>query len=194
MAFSNTEMQRIRKSLLQEARHCAIAVGMRKTSVEQLTEAAGISKGSFYKFFDSKEMVFFEVLTELHEEIYRAAQRALKECSGLAPSERFARAMLTACERLSDMGIMDFVQNDAEYLLRRIPEKIREKYYQEDRNNIRRLFEESGVCPKGGIDVAAAVIRGLTLTVAHRKQLGECYPKALKTIVYGTCRELVLEG
>ena len=48
MAFSQEENALIRQSLLAEGRRCAVTVGMRKTSVEQLTEAAGISKGSFY--------------------------------------------------------------------------------------------------------------------------------------------------
>lgn len=48
MAFTNYESQQIREALLKEARRCAVTLGMRKTSVEQLTQAAGISKGSFY--------------------------------------------------------------------------------------------------------------------------------------------------
>ena len=35
---------------------------MKKTSVDQLTKAVGIAKGSFYKFYESKEMLFFAVL------------------------------------------------------------------------------------------------------------------------------------
>ena len=70
MAFSERQNETIRRALIQEARHCAVTIGMRKTSVEQLTEAAGISKGSFYKFFDSKEMLFFAVLEDVHTEVF----------------------------------------------------------------------------------------------------------------------------
>ena len=52
MAFSEEQNESIRKELIREARHCGVTIGMRKTSVEQLAEAVGISKGSFYKFFD----------------------------------------------------------------------------------------------------------------------------------------------
>ncbi len=54
MAFSAEENAAIRETLLREARRCAVTLGLRKTSVEQLTEAAGISKGLFYKYFASK--------------------------------------------------------------------------------------------------------------------------------------------
>ena len=73
MAFSQEENALIRQSLLAEGRRRAVTVGMRKTSVEQLTEAAGISKGSFYKYFESKEMLFLAVL------ILPAVHAVLKE-------------------------------------------------------------------------------------------------------------------
>ena len=61
MAFSDFETEQIRKALLKETRHCAVTPGMKKTSVDQLTRAVGIAKGSFYKFYEFKEMLFFAV-------------------------------------------------------------------------------------------------------------------------------------
>ena len=40
MAFSAEENAAIRETLLREARRCAVTLGLRKTSVEQLTEDA----------------------------------------------------------------------------------------------------------------------------------------------------------
>ena len=45
MAFTDEQNKQIRNDLIWEARRCGITIGMRKTSVEQLTEAVGISKG-----------------------------------------------------------------------------------------------------------------------------------------------------
>ncbi|WP_270610287.1 hypothetical protein [Blautia massiliensis (ex Durand et al. 2017)] len=44
--------------------------------------------------------------------------------------------------------------------------------------------------PKGGMDLAAATIRGLTLTVSHQGEIGELYPQVLGMLVHGACREL----
>ena len=79
MAFTEEQNEKIRNDLICEARHCGITIGMRKTSVEQLTNAAGISKGSFYKFFDSKELLFFAVLEDIHTECFAAAQKSLQK-------------------------------------------------------------------------------------------------------------------
>ena len=77
MAFTDYETEQLRKALLKETRHCAVTLGMKKTSVDQLTKAVGIAKGSFYKFYESKEMLFFAVLEGIHAELYGVADRAL---------------------------------------------------------------------------------------------------------------------
>ena len=40
-------------------------------------------KGSFYQFCESKEMLVFAVLENIHSELYRAADRARIETDGL---------------------------------------------------------------------------------------------------------------
>ena len=97
MAFTDYETEQLRKALLKETRHCAVTLGMKKTSVEQLTKAVGISKGSFYKFYESKEMLFFAVLENVHSDLYGVADHALSEANGLPPSERAAKAVLAVC-------------------------------------------------------------------------------------------------
>ena len=76
MAFTDEQNEQIRKDLIREARRCGITIGMWKTSVEQLTNSVGISKGSFYKFFDFKELLFFAVLEDIHTECFAAAQKS----------------------------------------------------------------------------------------------------------------------
>ena len=127
MAFTDYETEKLRKALLKETRHCAVTLGMKKTSVDQLTKAVGIAKGSFYKFYESKEMLFFAVLENVHSELYGVADHALSETDGLPPSERAAKAVLAVCRRLSDTGDMVFIENDAKLLLQRLPEDVDRK-------------------------------------------------------------------
>ena len=124
MAFTDEQNEQIRNDLIREARRCGITIGMRKTSVEQLTEAVGISKGSFYKFFDSKELLFFAVLEDIHTECFAAAQKSLQENTPLLPAERAAAAILAACRWLSKTKAFVFIENDADFLLHRLPEEV----------------------------------------------------------------------
>ena len=163
---------------------------MKKTSVEQLTKAAGIAKGSFYKFYESKEMLFFAVLENVHSELYGVADHALRESAGLQPSERAAKAVLAVCRRLSDTGDMVFIENDAKLLLQRLPKDVKNVHYHDDETHIRQLLEKYSLVPKRGISLAAATVRGLILTVSHKEQIGGLYPQVLETLVYGACRAL----
>ncbi len=190
MAFTDYETEQLRVALLKEARRCAVTLGLRKTSVDQLTRAVGIAKGSFYRFYESKEMLFFAVLESIHFELYDVADRVLSEEGGLPPSQRAAKAILAVCKRLSDTGDMAFIENDARLLLQRLPESVKDEHYHDDETHIRALLESRGLQPNGGIALAAAAIRGLILTVSHKEQIGEMYPQVLKTLVCGACREL----
>ena len=190
MAFTEQKNEMIRKDLLDEALRCAVTVGIRKTSVEQLAEAVGISKGSFYKFFDSKELLFFAVLEDIHTECFAAAQKSLQENATLLPADRAAAAILAACRWLSKTKAFVFIENDADFLLHRLPEEVKTAHYHDDETHIRTLLELGGLQPKGGMALAAATVRGLILTVSHQEQIGVLYPQVLETLVRGACREL----
>ena len=190
MAFTDEQNEMIRKDLIREAWRCGVTIGMRKTSVEQLTEAVGISKGSFYKFFESKELLFFAVLEDIHTECFTAAQKSLQENESLPPAGRAAAAILAACRWLADTKAFVFIENDADFLLHRLPEEVKSAHYHDDETHIRALLEAGGLQPKGGMALAAATVRGLILTVSHQEQIGALYPQVLETLVRGACREL----
>ena len=190
MAFTEEQNETIRRDLIREARCCGVTVGMRKTSVEQLTEAVGISKGSFYKFFDSKELLLFAVLEDIHTECFAVAQKSLQENAAIDPASRTAAAILAACRWLSETKAFVFIENDAEFLLHRLPEEVKTAHYHDDETHIRLLLEKYDLVPSRGISLAAATVRGLILTVSHKEQIGELYPQVLETLVYGACREL----
>ena len=190
MAFSDFETEQIYKALLAETRRCAVRLGMRKTSVDQLTQAVGISKGSFYKFFDSKELLFFAVLEDIHTELYDVADGVLRENTGLPPAERAAKAILAVCKRMADTGVMTFIENDVASLLQRLPENVKAEHYHDDETHIRDLLEANALCPKDGAALATAAVRGLILTISHKEQIGSLYPQVLDLLVRGACKEL----
>ncbi|WP_256204293.1 TetR/AcrR family transcriptional regulator [Planococcus faecalis] len=58
-----------RTEIMNQAVHLFSLKGFHQTSVQEVAEAVGISKGAFYKHFDSKENMFIEILKQYHEEI-----------------------------------------------------------------------------------------------------------------------------
>lgn len=142
-----------------------------------------------YKFFDSKELLFFVVPEDIRTEGFAAAQHSLQgNDAALPPAERGA-AIPAACRWLPETRALVFIENDAEFLLRRLPQDILSTHCHDDEGHIRALPEESGLCPRGGTALAAAV-RGLILTVSHQDQIGQLYPQVLSLLLHGACREL----
>lgn len=60
-AFNDEELEHIRSALIQAGIRLSKELGLQKMSVEKLTAAVGIAKGSFYMFFGSKEDFILEV-------------------------------------------------------------------------------------------------------------------------------------
>jgi len=78
-AFTDTERHHVRERLRAAAATRVAEVGFRRCTVGDLARDAGISKGAFYAFYDSKEALFVELLRDtearLREDLAAAAAR-----------------------------------------------------------------------------------------------------------------------
>ena len=68
-AFSEIEKETIRSQMREKGKKLFEQHGLKKTSVDELTEAVGISKGAFYLFYESKEELLMEILEQIEKEI-----------------------------------------------------------------------------------------------------------------------------
>lgn len=76
-AFTEEESKRIRQELILAGIRLSKELGVQKMSVEKLTEAVGIAKGSFYLFFGSKEDFILEVAAYASEETQKMLLKKL---------------------------------------------------------------------------------------------------------------------
>lgn len=99
------------------------------------------------------------------------ADRALIENDGLSSSKRAAKAILAVYKRLSDTGDMVFIENNAKLLLQKLPKTVKNEHYYNDEMHIRELLKKYYLMSKSGSSLAAATVRGLILTIFHKKQI-----------------------
>ncbi len=76
-AFTEEESKRIRQELILAGIRLSKELGVQKMSVEKLTAAVGIAKGSFYLFFSSKEDFILEVAAYASEETQKMLLKKL---------------------------------------------------------------------------------------------------------------------
>ena len=99
-AFTDKEKKRLRDRLLKLGRRLFAQYGLKKTSLEDLTQPLGIAKSTFYLFFESKEALYFELLLQMRREVEERIQSA-SFASTDDPREglrRFMRAVVDELE------------------------------------------------------------------------------------------------
>ena len=77
--YSENEKDNIRKALRHEAGRCLQLYGVRKTTVDELVKRAGIPKGTFYLFYESKEALFFDLIRTFADEVENEYLSMLQE-------------------------------------------------------------------------------------------------------------------
>ena len=87
--LSDTDKENIRKRLKELCEECWITQGYKKTSIKSMCEKAGISVGTFYTLYPTKEDLFFETIEtiqrRLEEKIF-AINRDRRTKDGFAES------------------------------------------------------------------------------------------------------------
>jgi AcrR family transcriptional regulator len=99
-AHTPSERERIRERLLQAGRDGFTRVGLAKITIAELARDAGIGKGGFYQFFESKEELFLAV-QEQEESAFKAALHRELEQAGSGRAAVRTLLLVTAT-RLDD--------------------------------------------------------------------------------------------
>jgi TetR/AcrR family transcriptional repressor of nem operon len=85
--------------LLETGKSVFLAKGYNNSGIEAILHAAGVPKGSFYYYFESKEDFGLQVLNRFAEEIRANFERCLGDQS-LTPLERLRKYFEEVCVRL----------------------------------------------------------------------------------------------
>ncbi|KGE16390.1 TetR/AcrR family transcriptional regulator [Paenibacillus wynnii] len=192
--FTDQERTWIHEKLLIEGRRCFEARGLKKTSVEDLTKTAGISQGSFYLFFGSKEELFFEILQEDEKRIRDTMLESFKPGDAIT-KDGIKQFLLQAFQLMDDSPLLRqmTVRGEMEQLIRKLPQEIQEKNFVEDKDSLMPVIETwqaqgilSGVSP----DLIVSLIRALVLLTLHKEEIGgKLFPATLELLI-----DLLAEG
>ncbi len=173
--FSERERMIIRAKLREKGAELFGSYGIRKTNVDELARAAGISKGAFYLFYESKEELFFELL-EQFEASYRAAMLQTIARGDLPPRERMKALLLGARAVRQDNALFARLsQEEYEYLFRKLPEERLQGHLRGDIDfapQFLAAWQQAGVTIACSPEKVAALIRGLFFLSLHEDDIG----------------------
>ena len=174
-AFAESERKWIKQRLLEQGHKQFAAHGLKKTSVEELAEAAGISKGAFYLFYESKEALFMDV-AELAEKRYRQEILEAIDLPGPSPRARLMAVFKRAFDLLKTIPVLRFfTSSDFDLLFRRMPAEKLEEHLASDRMFFGELVtrcQDAGIPIQAQPEVIGSLLYPLVLAIMHEDDLG----------------------
>lgn len=193
-AYSNQEKEYIRKRLKEEAAKCLAQYGIKRTTVDEIVHRVKIPKGTFYLFYQSKEMLLFEVILEQHDLI---EEKLWKEISTIAPqdfnAEKLTDIIVGFYQMAGEMPILKLLNSgEIELLARKLPPQVLEEHLGHDNAMVDRLFASFPI--KNNVDTRAlsAAFRAIYFSTLHKEEIGEeHYEEGLRLMVVGLINQLL---
>ena len=167
--FTESEKEKIRENLIGACQKRWSRYGYKKTSVEELCRKAGISKGAFYLFFESKEALFCEALCRMQEEIRDGASRIIDERPdhfGVSEAIKFVYRAYDENNFLRDSDSADFAA-----LMDKLPEAQRRRLMRSEEKNRNLFLEKSCLRLKVDENLAVSVIYSLIMNGKNKDAL-----------------------
>jgi len=174
-SFNKNKRELIRQKLLEKGRQFFETYGLKKTTVDDITRAVGIAKGSFYNFFRSKEELFFEIFEE--EERFREKLLAELMAADLDAEEALRRLLRQSLESVTNSKIFTqmYAPGVYEQLLRKLPAERMVSHQENDLQagvQFIRHFQEKSNLRRINPEVLIAFFRAIfTVTFTGRKSV-----------------------
>lgn len=159
-----------RARLLEAAKHVFERTGFLDARISDIAEQAGLSHGSFYHYFDSKEQIFREV-AETQEALLTAPPEAGgNDGRNATERDRIFRANLRYLERYRENGkIMGVIEEVSRYDAHVNDARMQRQKHFADRAEkaIRRLQDAGSADPAVDPEIAALALGSMVARVAE---------------------------
>ena len=200
-AFSKEESEIIRNEIIIKAEEIFGIKGLKKTRVEDITKAVGISKGSFYKFFLSKEILFMEILNKLDFECKQKFNGF--EAENISDNKLNFKEFFTGMFNLFNENLLlkklFTGQEDFNYLITKVPPELISEHLKTDETFFLEFFKswkDRGIISEE-IDslLLFSLIQSIILNFVNEDILGKfIFPKVVELQVDMLCTWLEKGG
>lgn len=184
-AFDERERADIDQSLRKAGAKLFRQKGVAKTTVDELARGAGIAKGSFYAFYASKELLFFDIIEALHVEMRAPLLDPLP--NGKREQAAFERMIRDLLHQASTEPLIHLMGQEDELraVVRRVPPEKLQRHEQADQMFLEALialWADTDDPPER--DVVAARLTAALLVGLRRDFIGErLFPHAFDSVV-----------
>ena len=193
-AFTTEEKEVIRKKLHKVAKECLQRYGVKKTTVDQMAAMVDISKGSFYNFYSSKEMLFFTVLEEYQIDVMNRLTEQL-DMETKIDTNRLVELLYDFYQdfRYSFMYTI-FKNHEMELLIRKLPKEAITNHHLIDDRMVKKIVSRINIRENVSVEIVSALFRTIAMTILHIEEIGEeQFDTTLKLVIHGIVEQITKE-
>lgn len=193
-AFTTEEKEVIRKKLHKVAKECLQRYGVKKTTVDQMAAMVDISKGSFYNFYSSKEMLFFTVLEEYQIDVMNRLTEQL-DMETKIDTNRLVELLYDFYQdfRYSFMYTI-FKNHEMELLVRKLPKEAITNHHLIDDRMVKKIVSRINIRENVSVEIVSALFRTIAMTILHIEEIGEeQFDTTLKLVIQGIVEQITKE-
>ena len=193
-AFTSEEKEVIRKKLHKVAKECLQRYGVKKTTVDQMAAMVDISKGSFYNFYSSKEMLFFAVLEEYQIDVMDRLTEQL-DMETKIDTNHLVELLYDFYQdfRYSFMYTI-FKNHEMELLVRKLPKEVITNHHMIDDRMVKEIVSRINIRENVSLEIVSALFRTIAMTILHIEEIGEKqFDTTLKLVIKGVVEQITKE-
>ncbi len=185
--YTTSERDFIKKRLMEEAKNCLVQYGVRKTTVDEIVKRVNIPKGTFYLFYDSKELLFYDVFSYFHDELHEKMLSEIASLNQDIDPGKLTQLIFSLYKLVVDSFLLKFItEGELEMMLRKLPPETAEKHTEKDDFSIEQLLSLVPNLKTDQNRVFSAALRGVFLSMLHKHEIGEeVFDDALKIMIHG---------
>lgn len=192
--YSQEEKEYIISRLKEEAAKCLDRYGIRRTTVDELVKRVKIPKGTFYLFYESKEMLLFEVMIEQHDNIEKEMLEAISALRGTkATTDSMTDILFDFYKKAENMPILKMLNTDEiELITRKLPKDIVQNHLMQDNLMVERLFGVMGRESNEDLEAFSAAFRNIYFATLHRNEIEDGkFDDSIRLLIKGLVIQLM---
>lgn len=194
-AFTEQERHEVKQKLQEVAKQLLLHHTMNKISVDDLVDQAKIAKGTFYLFYKSKEILFYDVFRQEHDAIQEEFINQVRLNSDIMDVHKLTTIIMDLYKKLEDTFILSMAfRGDLELLMRKIPKDLVIEHNKQDHFSMEQLFHLLPDLKGHDVEVFTSALRIALVSIMHKQDIGkEAFDDALHVVIYGIVSQMIKE-
>ncbi len=191
-SFTDAEKDYIRERLLRECETCLGLYGIRRTTVDELVKRAGIPKGTFYLFFESKEALIFAVILKLNAAVQETLLQRLSGMREKPDAQQLTDIIFKLYQSLDGSFLLRLVESgELEFLMQNAPPAFVTANALDDEAMMAQMMTLFPAMDPEKNRLFSAALRGAFLLLIHKKEIAyERFDDMLYLIVRGIVTQM----